>query len=260
MFNTVIFIIIRFLPIFTAFAFINTSTLEFHQSRALFDLMLRTVITLAFWSMTEGVFMLWIREKNAGSANSRGYGIVALFLGLIVLVLLQTFRAQSTQAQFLLLLAALALRGMSRSSWEQGRPNVALIATPLAHSAAALLSFLVVTLNISWQAALISISIGAFTGAVELTRNAHMLPDNLPKWVLPLYRASIFFAPFVVGSLSLFGQLPAPYVPTLLVAFLASRELKKITDFASLKGIRFTKIAGRYILFSAILIGARIYS
>ena len=47
--------------------------------------------------MPEGVFMLWVREKNAGSSKSCGYEIVTIILGLLVLVVLEAFRAKVTQ-------------------------------------------------------------------------------------------------------------------------------------------------------------------
>jgi hypothetical protein len=255
-----IFTLIRFLPIFAAFAFVNTSTLPFESSRALLDITIRLVAVFVFWSMAEGVFMLWAGERNAGSENSRGYAAVALLLALLVLVVLQAFRAQSTQAQFLLLLGVLSLRGMSRGGWEQGRELVAIVVSPVAHSLGALLSFLLTVGSISWQAALISLAIGAFTAAIEEKWYADKIPQDPPKWVMPAYRATLFFPPFLIGSLSLFRQLPVSYISVFVVVFLVSRFIPNIASLADLQRSRFSTLAGIYILFIAILATARIYS
>lgn len=215
---------------------------------------------MALWSMAEGVFMLWARERSAGSENSRGYAAVGLILALIVLIVLQAFRAQATQGSFILLLAILSIRGMSRGSWEQGRQILAVILSPLAHSLAALLSFLLVIGSVSWQSAVISIAIGVFTAAIEESWYAAKISRELPTWVVPAYRACLLIPPFLIGSLSLFQQLPKSYISAFLVAFLASRFIRGISSIADLQSCRFSTVAGIYILFIGILLAARTYS
>jgi hypothetical protein len=247
--HTLFFQLIRLLPLFSALGFVDLSNLSFEQSTLYFDRFLRACTVLFLWSMTEGVFMLWVREKNAGSEKTRGYGAVACILGLIVLVALQVFRAQASQSQFLILLAALAVRGMSRGGWEQGRPHISALAAPTAHTLMGLLSFSILLDIPTWQAALIGISVGLLTGAVETTWYAAAFRGAYPAWLLPLYRVSISFPAVAIGSLSLVRQLPPYYLASLTLLLVTTRYTWNQGRGGEISEKRWLHIAGIYLLF-----------
>jgi len=224
------------------------------------DRFIRAFSALVVWNMSEGVFMLWVREKNAGSSKSRGYGIVAIILGLLVLVVLQAFRAQGTQSQFLVLLAALALRGMSRGSWEQGRPHVAALASPLAHTLLAGLSFLIIFGSLSWQSAVLSLGLGLFTSAIETTWHSASFHGSYRSWVQPLYRFSIVFPSVAVASLSLIGQLPLSYSISLVPLPWCTRYTWNQGQSKEISNQRFLQLAAMYGGYVVLAIGAKLYS
>ena len=255
----ILFLAIRFFPPLAAIAFIDLSNVPFDRMALFLDRFIRALATLVVWNMSEGVFMLWVREKNAGSSKSRGYGIVAIILGLLVLVVLQAFRAQATQFQFMLLLAALALRGMSRGSWEQGRPHIAAITTPIAHALLACFSFTLILGSFSWQSAALGAAIGLLTAAVETTWHAASFQGDCPKWLPPLYRLSIVFPIIAVASLSVIGQLPRSYSILLVLLPWYTRYTWNQGQSGEISDKRFLRIAVMYLAFVAILIGARMY-
>jgi hypothetical protein len=200
--------------------------------------------------------MLWVRERNSRSEKTRGYGAVACILGLLVLILLQAFRTQASQGQFILLLAALALRGMSRSGWEQGRPKVSTLTAPASHIAMALLSFLMILGTISWQVAIIAISVGLFTGAVETTWYGEKLKGTYPTWLLPFYRLSISLPAVAISSLGLVHQLPPSYLLTLAALPFGTRFTWNRGKSAEISQDRFGQLAIIYILFASLILGA----
>jgi hypothetical protein len=206
--------------------------------------------------MSEGVLMLWVREKNIGSEKTRGYGVVACILGIITLVFLQAFRSQVSQPQFLLLLAALAMRGMSRGGWEQGRPQVSALTAPVSHILLALLSFYMLLEALPWQVILISISVGLLTGAVETTWNASRFNSSYPAWLLPLYRVSISLPAVIVSSMSLIRQLPPFYIVTVAMLLLSTRFTWNRGNGGDISDSRFLHLAGIYAVFVVLVVGA----
>jgi hypothetical protein len=258
--QTVIFQIIRLTPFFCALGFIDLSDVPFERASLFFDRFLRAFTVLVLWSLTEGVFMLWVREKNAGSEKTRGYGAVTCILGLIVLIALQVFRAQTAQAQFLLLLAALAMRGMSRSGWEQGRAQVSAITAPLSHTCIALLSFMLLLDTLTWQVIVIGTALGLLTGALEITWYASTFGNTYPSWLLPLYRLSISFPAVAIGSLSLIRQLPPYYFISLATLLLSTRFTWNQGRGDTISDTRFMRLAGIYFLFMLLVVGACLYS
>ena len=275
--GSLVFLCLTAVPLFSALGFLDLSNTSFERATLLFERFLRAFIVLLLWSMTEGTAMLWVREKNAGSSRTRGYGAVAIILGLLVLVMLQAFRTKATQPEFLLLLAALALRGMSRGGWEQNRPYLAALTAPAAHTLMALLSFTLITDSFSWQASVISLTVGVFTGAVESTYHAATFnvqthsskphPQGLayqvtsyPRWLLPLYRLSIALPAVVVGSLSVFRQLPSTYALILVFVLWSSRFTWNRGRPSHISADRFLHLAAMYTAFMAVIIGAHILS
>lgn len=258
--TTILFFVIRLVPLFSSLGFVVLADIPFERTTLLIDRFLRAFIVLLVWSIAEGVLMLWVREKNAGSQRTRGYGAVACILGIIVLVMLQAFRGQATQSQFLILLAVLAIRGMSRSSWEQGRPKVAAITAPLSHVLLSFLSFLMMLDILSWQAAVVGLAVGALTGAVDTTWHASKFRGDYPDWLLPLYRLSISFPAVAISSLSLIQQLPSSYIINLSFLILSTRYTWNQGKPTDISNNRFIPLAGLYILFIGLVVGALIYS
>ncbi len=257
---TLLYLTIRLLPLFSAFAFLDLSNISFERSALVTDRLLRAFTVLLLWSATEGVLMLWVRERNTGSQKTRGYGAVACILGVLVLVLLQAFRSQSSQSQFLILLAALATRGMSRSAWEQGRPTIGAITAPISHSLISVLSFMVALDVLSWQALVLAVAVGVFTGSVDITRRASSFRGEYPRWLLPLYRLSISFPAVAVSSLSLIRQLPSSYIVTLAFILLSTRFTWNGGKGSEISSNRLGYLCGLYVLFVILVVGALVCS
>lgn len=257
---TLLFLAIRLIPLFSSLGFIVLTDISFERTALLVDRFLRAFIVLLLWSAAEGVLMLWVREKNAGSEKTRGYGAVACILGILVLVMLQAFRTQASQAQFLILLAVLATRGMSRSAWEQGRPTIAAITAPISHSLLSVLSFMMALDTVSWQAVVLGVAIGILTGAVDITWNAATFRSEYPRWLLPLYRVSISLPAVAISSLSLIRQLPASYIITLSFLLLSTRFTWNAGKASEISSSRFMRLGALYLLFLALIIGALLTS
>lgn len=258
--HILVFQLIRLIPLFFALGFIDLSHLSFERSALYFDRFLRAFTVLFLWSMTEGVFMLWVREKNAGSERTQGYGAVACILGIIVLVALQVFRVQASRTQFLILLTALAVRGMSRSGWEQGRPHISALTAPASHTLMALLSFSILLDTPSWQVIVLAVSVGLLTGAVETTWYASTLNGTYPAWLLPLYRVSISLPAVAIGSLSLIRQLPSYYLASLALLFVTTRFTWNQGRGGEISEKRWSHIAAIYLLFVVVVVASAVYS
>ncbi len=257
---TLLFISIRLAPLFSSLGFVILADIPLERTTLLVDRFLRALIVLVLWGAAESVLMLWVRERNLGSRRARGYGAVGCILGMVVLVMLQAFRGQADQSQFLLLLAVLATRGMSRGSWEQGRPNVAAITAPLSHSLLSVLSFLMALDTLSWQATVLGFAVGVLTGAVEITWHASSFRGAHPRWLLPLYRLSISFPAVAISSLSLIRQLPPSYIVTLSFLVLGTRYTWNRGKMSEISSDRFLHLATLYILIVVLVAGAHLYS
>jgi hypothetical protein len=222
---------------------------------------MRLTLALIAWSMSEGAFMLWFRERSAGSQMARGYGFVAIFFAILVMFALLIFRAQCSQQVFLILLGALSLRGATRASWEQGRPQAAVFTSIFAHSALAAISFLLLLNDhLPWEGAVISFAVGSLLAAVEIAWYADTLQSVHARWLLPLYRILLALAPILVGMLSLLGRLPHIYLAIYLVFILTAKAAKQIALDGRIASQRFLSIAAIYIVFVGILIACHLYS
>jgi hypothetical protein len=202
--------------------------------------------------------MLWIRERNTRSANARGFGIVTIMGAVLVLGFLQVFRLQASQLDFLMLLTCLALLGMTRGGWEQGRPHISLITSMVAHTMIATLSFLLALNHAPWQTLVIAISIGTLLGAVESTWYGHSFQGSPFSWILPIRRLSLVFGPLLVVTGALAGFLPMIYITTILVGLLGSRLARTVTLERLIRGEELYSIAGIYLLFMAIMVTCRV--
>lgn len=259
---TTLFVLLRLTPIGAALTIITgTATLPPDRIAEIADLMVRLTLALIAWSMSEGTLMLWFRERASGSQVARGYGFVAIFFAVLVALTLLIFRAQCSQTAFLVLLGALSLRGITRASWEQGRPLTAVFTCIGAHTVLAALSFmLVLNDHLPWEGGIISLAIGTLVGAVEITWYADTLESIRNRWLLPVYRISLGLAPILIGMLALLGRLPQLYLAVYLIFVLTVKTLKQIRLDGRISAQRFGSVATIYVVFVGILIACRIYS
>ena len=257
--ESTLYALIRLSPALAALLVIELPS-DSSQATLIIGRLLILFIILVTWNMTEGTLMLWLKAKQAGKAQARGYAIVAAIFGVCVLLLFQFFRIRASQELFILLLAALSLRGMSRAGWEQGRPQVAIITTFVGHTLTALLSLLCCFSELSWPMATFALAIGAAVSAVEMTWNTVKLTGpGAVRWVPALFRVSLVLGPLLVATMALLGQLSPHYVLVYATLFLVIPILRGLAKRGagiphSLRGV-----AGVYLLFVAIMIGCRLY-
>jgi hypothetical protein len=251
---TILYTLLRLAPALTAFAVIDLSGLSPDDYVYRAKWILSLFVVLALWGITEGLCMLWVRRKNANDPASRGYGAVSIIAALIVLLFLQVFRNQASQAQFLILLGGLALRGMSRGGWEQGRPQISLVSSIGAHTLIALVSFLSVLGTLPWPTFFIASAIGALTGALETSWHHAAFGIIRQRWILPVHRLTIVYPPLALGTLAFAGMLPAPYLTFLALVIPATRVARSAPGEASILPGRWRAIAGMYLAFVAMML------
>jgi hypothetical protein len=259
-FPSLLYAVLRLTPAAASLLVLDLSSLAPEEFSLQVNRVLRLLVVLLVWSMTEGVSMLWIREKNLKSPNARGYGAVTLIGAFVVLAFLQVFRSQSSQNQFLLLLTALGLRGMTRAGWEQGRPHLAIITAILAHSLVAGLSFLLALGDIPWPALIVSTALGTLLGAVEATWNGSSFQSVTRPWIMPLHRVTLIYGPVAIGMLSLVSALPRAYAVVIALLIPGLRLVRAIASEQTISAHRFLLVAGLYSAFMAIMAACRAYS
>lgn len=259
-FLTGLYIFLRFTPVFAAFLVLNLTGLSVAESATVLDKTIRLAAVLAVWNMAEGLCMLWIREKNSQSANARGYGIVAILGGFLVLVILQVFRLTSSQVDFLVLLSALALRGMTRGAWEQGRPQLALFTSMGAHTLVVALSFLLALRTLPWPTSLIAASFGTLLGSVEVSWHGASFKGTSFRWLAPARRVGVVFGPLAVTTLALLGFLPPAYLSLFALVIVGSRLAKTCSTKGLVDGEELSLSAGMYLAFVVMMLTCRIFS
>jgi len=259
-FATSLFILLRFSPIAVAYLIVDISLLGTPGQTQLFDQTLRLIAVLALWSLVEGLSMLWIRKRNAASADARGYGAVTLMGAFLVLGMLQVFRAQASQKHFLLLLTALALRGMSRGGWEQGRPHISLLTAIAAHALLAALSMMLALNSLPWPTFVIALAVGALVGAVEASWYGASFKGMNRWWIEPVHRLSLVFPPLAITTLAILHALPPLYALCFTLTPVAMRSAKRASLGTLVTSSYFYTIAGMHLVFMAIMTVCRIYS
>jgi hypothetical protein len=257
---TALYSLLRYTPLLAGPLIVELDQLTGDSYLNYFDGLTRLAAVLVLWGITEGVCMLWVREKNSGSPRSRGYGALTLILCFIVLAFLQIYRLKGSQLGFIILLAALSLRGMTRAGWEQGRPHVSVATSIIAHALVAQLSFLMILGHTPWQTTVLSLGIGALVGALEATWNADQIYKSAKQqpWFAPLHRLSLVLAPLAVGSLAMLRLLPSTYLALYALLFLAIPLGRSTTSGGSIAPGRFVRTAGLYTLFLAALAICRV--
>ncbi len=204
--------------------------------------------------------MLWIKARKESSPQSRGFGVVTIGLVLTTLFVMQAFRAQVTQQLFLVLLAVLALRGMSRSGWEQGRPHVSVATSTLSHCLLAGLSFALALGEITPQAICVAIAVGTLLGAVEMTWHADALSQIHNRWVRPMYRVCLAGAPALIGTLALLGYLERSYLLVYLLLPVAAPVIRRSATDGSISRVYLRRVMLMYLTLMGIMILCRVYS
>jgi hypothetical protein len=210
--------------------------------------------------MAESSIMLWHRAKQRQAESSRGYGFVTLLLGIVLLGLLNIFRARSSQSLFLLTLAMISVRGMSRAGWEQGRPRVAFTAAIAGAILLTLLAFFAVSPDFYWEKIAFATAIGCAAASVEATWFGDALRASTEtRWALPLYRLVLLAGPVIVATMALAGYLPRCYTAVYILVPFAARVITR----ASGSGINLTSCyratAGVYAGFMGIITACLLY-
>lgn len=229
------------------------------SQEALGRLLVLSVIVIV-WSMAESSVMLWHRAKHRQSESSRGYGFVTLLLGIVLLGLLSIFRARSSQSLFLLTLAMISMRGMSRAGWEQGRPRVAFGAAISGATLLTLLAFFAVSPDFYWEKIAFATAIGCAAASVEATwfGDALKAPTE-SRWALPLYRLVLLAGPVVVATMALAGYLPRCYTAVYVLVPFAARIIKQASGSGVILTSCYPATAGVYAGFIGIIVGCLLY-
>ncbi len=259
--GALLFNLIRLSPLATSVmlgALSAPSDIEGSQA-ALHRLLVLSVIVLV-WSMAESTVMLWHRAKQRQTGSARGYGFVTLLVGIVLLGLLNIFRARTSQSLFLLTLAMISIRGMSRAGWEQGRPRVAFGAAIAGSTLLALLSFFTVSPDFYWEKIAFATAIGCAAASVEATWFGEALKaPTEARWAVPFYRIVLLAGPVIVATMALAGYLPKHYAAVYALVPFAARIIKR----ASQSGINLTSCyrasAGVYMGFVGIITACLLY-
>jgi hypothetical protein len=258
--RTLIYTLFRLSPAGTALAVLDFYLFTPQDYILIVNRLLRLLAVLVCWNMTEGAMMLWIKARKESSPQSRGFGVVTIGLVLTTLFVMQAFRAQVTQQLFLVLLAVLALRGMSRSGWEQGRPHVSVATSTLSHCLLAGLSFALALGEITPQAICVAIAVGTLLGAVEMTWHADALSQIHNRWVRPMYRVCLAGAPALIGTLALLGYLERSYLLVYLLLPVAAPVIRRSATDGSISRVYLRRVMLMYLTLMGIMILCRVYS
>lgn len=224
------------------------------------DLLVKRWLTLLailiLWNMTEGAAILWLKAKSEASERAKGYLIVTILCGALAVGVLQYGRTLSSQGIFLLILATLSVRGMSRSGWENGRPLAGFLGAILGNSLLTLISILSltsllpITPSLDWQSFAVAIAIGSSIAAVEASWNTETFSnESLTRWALPLYRITLCLGPVLIATMGMINQIPLSYALTSVVVLVATRTLNAANARNEIPSRLIRGAGGIYLLF-----------
>lgn len=220
-----------------------------------------SLVLVVTWNMVEGAMIVYLKAKATRSAQTNGYLIVSLLCGILTLIMLQYFRSYVTQSVFLLMLASLSLRGMSRSGWENGRPTIAFLAAIGAHSLLSLTTFLSALSTLHWQSVVCSIALGLSLGAVEASwYSAAFAAISSSRVVVPLYRIAVCGGPIIIATMALAYQLSPMYVITYAALLAARRVVMRALSPQTIPSETIKGAAGIYILFLIIMSACMVFA
>jgi hypothetical protein len=256
--ESVIFAVIRLSPLIAPAAIVPLPANDPIATDLLFKRWLTLLAILVLWNMTEGAAILWMKAKSQASDRTKGYLIVTILCGAITVAVLQYGRTLTSQGIFLLTLAALSVRGMSRSGWENGRPLAGFLGAMLGNSLIALASLRsIVTLlsiapSLDWQSIVVAGAIGSSVAAVEASWYARVFSkEELSRWALPLYRVTLCLGPIVIATMGMTNQIPLSYALTSVVVLVATRTLNAANTRAEIPSKLIRGAGGIYLLFVA---------
>jgi hypothetical protein len=211
-------------------------------------------VIVIVWSMGESTVLLWHHAKQQRSQSARGYGFVTVLVGIVLLGLLNIFRARSSQSLFLLTLAMISARGMSRAGWEQSRPRIGFGAGLVGAALLALLSFLAVSPDFYWEKIAFATAIGCAVASVEATWFGTTLePPSEARWALPLFRIVLFAGPVIVATMALAGYLPTYHAAVYALIPVAARVVKQASQSGANLTSCYRTTAGLYLGFIGIM-------
>jgi hypothetical protein len=171
---------------------------------------------------------------------------------------LQYGRSLTSQGIFLLTLAALSVRGMSRSGWENGRPLAGFFGAIVGNSIlnlialASLTSLLPLSAGIDWHTVAVALSIGSSIAAVEASWYAKAFPkEALTRWALPLYRVTLCLGPIIIATMGMTNQIPLSYALTSVIVLVATRTLNSANTRGEIPSKLIRGAGGIYVLFMA---------
>jgi hypothetical protein len=206
---------------------------------------------LALWNMSEGAFILYYREARAKSEKARGFGVVTLALAALTLLTLPLLRTKVSQPVFVIALAALALRGVARSWWEQDKALPATAATWFGHSLLALLSFALIQEPILWQSVVVSFALGsALTPADMAWHKSSLLEAPHHRQLSAALRVLLFSGPVCLATLALAGHLPQRYLAIWITLFIAHKIANGASSSGALDQLSFR---GATLFYAAVL-------
>lgn len=258
--ESVLYALIRLSPIIAPATILPVLSNDPLFSDLLVKRWLTLLAILILWNMTEGAAILWMKAKNEASERTKGYLIVTILCGALTVGVLQYGRTLSSQGIFLLVLATLSIRGMSRSGWENGRPLAGFLGAILGNSLLTLISILSLTSLLSvapsldWQSATVALAIGSSIAAVEASWHASAFStESLTRWALPLYRITLCLGPIIVATMGMTNQIPLSYALTSIVLLTATRTLNAANTRNAIPSKILRGAGGIYLLFVTIM-------
>ncbi|MEY4667439.1 MAG: hypothetical protein RL518_138 [Pseudomonadota bacterium] len=257
--ESVLFSLIRLSPIIAPATILPI----FSYDQTAIDLLVKRwlvlLAVLVFWNMTEGGAILWMKAKTHASPNARGFLLVTMLCGAATVAILQYGRTLSSQGSFLLVLAILSIRGMSRSGWEHNRPLAGFLGAIVGNSLITLVSLLCIAPSLDWQSIAVAVAIGSSVGAVEASwYSTTFSREALTRWALPLFRSTLCLGPITIATMGMTNQIPLPYALTSLALPLATRHLRQANTLNEIPSSTLRGAAGIYLLFLAIMMGCKV--
>lgn len=259
--ETLLFSMIRLSPIVAPATIVPAIPDDLFAQDLLIKRWLTLFAVLVTWNMTEGATILWMKAKSEASEKTKSYLLVTIICAAVTLAFMQYYRTLSTQGVFILLLAALSVRGMSRSGWENGRPLAGFAGALLGNALIALISLLFIAPSLYWQSVACALAIGASVGAVEAAWYAHSFQTNMTaRWPVPLFRVALCLGPIIIATMAMANEIPRSYMLTYSVIFLVPRILKRCTEDRRIPSTMMAGPAGIYVAFLTIMTACKAYA
>ena len=251
--------LIRLSPIVAPAAIIPAIPEDPFLAEVLVKQWLALFFVLVTWNMAEGTAMLWLKAKSEASEKTRTYLLITIIFAALTVAFLQYLRTLSNQGVFLVVLATLSIRGMSRTGWENGRPLAGFSGAIVGNSLIALISLLFIAPAFYWQSVVTALALGTAVAAVEASWYAESFGTSTVRWSLPLFRISLCLGPVIITTMGMANQIPHSYILAILTVLAAGRVIKRAPNDGQIPNTLLTGAAGIYILFLTIVGLCRAY-